>query len=575
MKPKLIAASKLAPQFNLPSTSEDKSSKFSLLLGQERVTSAYKLFSKLEHQGLFLADYPGVDRLRFIDALVSSYTNFCEQYLAASKNGGTVNLDWYDAPAPDSIGVITTKTRTYEYLGGNITKVELFGRMNTKSGTSVYEAGALARANQVFISVNSLMNRPNLWSLLMDSVNAGYYRVNSSLEKVPLNCKIVLVGAANLYTELKYHDEVFNKHFSLLAEMVSELDIYKHSELEYVNWLNQLKPENRTIAVDAFPVLFNYSSSLAEHQNRLALDFIDIVQVLAQANALEKSERISAASVEQALELKKQRHNTSEEFSSQNFDDRFISLQTDGKAVGQINGLTVIDTGDYSYGEPARITCTAHYGDGEVADIERKSELAGNIHAKGMMILSSCLYRIFGRDAPLHLNANIVFEQSYQEIDGDSASVAEFCCLLSAISETPIKQGIAVTGALDQFGNVQAIGGVNEKITGFFNLCQKRKLTGNQGLIIPASNALQLNLPKEIITAAEQGQFSIFQVDHIDQVIELLLGIPSGEPNENNLFPKDTLYWKVQQRLNELAGEYESEPTFVQKLLSKLGLRRD
>ena len=273
--------------------------------------------------------------------------------------------------------------------------------------------------------------------------------------------------------------------------------------------------------------------------------------------------------------MKKHRHNTSEEFSSQNFEDKFISLQTEGKVVGQINGLTVIDTGDYSYGEPARITCTAHYGDGEVADIERKSELGGNIHAKGMMILSSCLYRIFGRDAPLHLNANIVFEQSYQEIDGDSASVAEFCCLLSSISETPIEQSIAVTGALDQFGNVQAIGGVNEKISGFFNLCQQRKLTGKQGVIIPSSNALQLNLPRQIVEAVEQGMFSIFQVDHIDQVIELLLGIPSGEPNESNLFPKDTLYWKVQQRLNELAGEYETEPTFIQKVLSKVGLRRD
>ena len=575
MKPKLIAASKLTPQFNLPISSEDNSSKFSLLLGQDRVTSAYKLFSKLNDQGLFIADYSGVDRLLFIEALVSSYSNFKEQYLAASKKGNKVNLEWYDSPAPNSIGIITSKTTSYEYLSGNITKVDLFGRMNTKTGTAEYEAGALARANIVAISVESLLNRPNLWSLLMDSMNNGHYRVNSSLEKVPLNCKIILIGSINLYSELKYHDEFFNQHFSLLAEMVSELDIYKHSELDYANWLNQLKPVNSVIEQDAYSAIFNYCSSLVEHQNRLALDFIDIVQVLAQAAVLDKNSNISVESIELALSLKKQRHNTSEEFSSQNFEDKFISLQTEGKAVGQINGLTVIDTGDYSYGEPARITCTAHYGDGEVADIERKSELAGNIHAKGMMILSSCLYRIFGRDAPLHLNASIVFEQSYQEIDGDSASVAEFCCLLSSISETPIQQGIAVTGALDQFGNVQAIGGVNKKITGFFNLCAIRNLTGKQGVIIPSSNALQLNLPKEIITAVEQGQFSIFQVEHIDQVIELLLGIPSGQPDENNLFPKDTLYWKVQQRLNELAGEYESEPTFVQRMLSKLSLRRD
>ncbi|MBM7071379.1 AAA family ATPase [Shewanella sp. 202IG2-18] len=575
MKPKLIAASKLAPQFNIPSSLETKANQYSLLLGQDRVTSTYKLFSKLEHQHLYIADYPSVDRSKLIDALVSSYSSFSEQYLSAAKTTNAIVLEWFDSPAPNNTGIITTKQNTYEYLTGNLSKVDLFGRTNNKNGIAEYIAGALARSNIVFISAEALLNKPNLWSMLMDTLNSGFYRVNSSLSQVPLNCKIVLVGGASLFTELKYHDETFNKYFPLLAEMVSELDIYKHSELEYLSWLEQLKPASSIVEMDAYPILLSYSSSLVEHQHRLALDFVEMVHLLAQAAALSKSKRISAESVLEAINLKQQRHNTSEEYSLQNFEDKFISLQTEGKMVGQINGLTVIDTGDYSYGEPARITCTAHYGDGEVADIERKSELAGNIHAKGMMILSSCLYRIFGRDAPLHLDANIVFEQSYQEIDGDSASVAEYCCLLSAISETPIEQSIAVTGALDQFGNVQAIGGVNEKITGFFNLCQKRKLTGTQGVIIPASNALQLNLPQEIITAVEQGKFSIFQVDHIDQVIELLLGTPAGSLNENNTFPKDSLYWKVQQRLNELAGEYEPEPTFIQKVLTKIGIRSD
>ena len=238
--------------------------------------------------------------------------------------------------------------------------------------------------------------------------------------------------------------------------------------------------------------------------------------------------------------------------------------------VGQINGLTVIDTLDYCYGEPARITASVHYGDGEVADIERKSELAGNIHAKGMMILSACLYRVFGRDAPLHLNANIVFEQSYQEIDGDSASLAEYCSLISAITEQPIDQGLAVTGALDQFGNVQAIGGVNEKIEGFFKLCARRGLTGSQGVIMPKSNVQQLNLTPDVITAVEQGLFQLYEITHVDQAVTLLMGIKAGEADEDNNFPEDTLYGMVQQRLDRLAGNLDEEPSYFARLLARL-----
>ncbi|MGB0895638.1 MAG: S16 family serine protease, partial [Parashewanella sp.] len=318
----------------------------------------------------------------------------------------------------------------------------------------------------------------------------------------------------------------------------------------------------------ALPVLLSYSSKLVEHQQRLSLSSIDITQILEQAAALSDNATVNETTLVKALKLQQDRHNLSELYSAQNFDDKFITLPTNGESIGQINGLTVIDAGGFSYGEPARITCTAHYGDGEVADIERKSELGGNIHAKGMMILSACLYRVFGRDAPLHLNANIVFEQSYQEIDGDSASVAEYCCLLSAISEQPIRQDIAVTGALDQFGHVQAIGGVNEKITGFFNLCERRKLSGTQAVIIPESNRLQLNLDKRIIDAIENGKFAIYQVKHVDEAIELLMNTTVGKEDEQGQFPEKSLYGLVQQRLNALAGEIEEESSILGRILS-------
>ncbi|MGS0730087.1 Lon-insertion domain-containing protein, partial [Shewanella sp. 0m-11] len=197
----------------------------------------------------------------------------------------------------------------------------------------------------------------------------------------------------------------------------------------------------------ALLLLLQYSAKLADHQQRLSLMAVNIEHLLAQAKAYAQDYEISEQVLLHSITMINQRHNASEQLSAQNFDDLFINLPTQDEIVGQINGLTVIENAEFSYGEPARITASVHYGDGEVADIERKSELGGNIHAKGMMILSACLYRIFGKDAPLHLNANIVFEQSYQEIDGDSASLAEYCSLISAISEKPIKQSLAATGA--------------------------------------------------------------------------------------------------------------------------------
>lgn len=190
------------------------------------------------------------------------------------------------------------------------------------------------------------------------------------------------------------------------------------------------------------------------------------------------------------------------------------------------------------------------------------------------MILSACLYRIFGRDAPLHLNANIVFEQSYQEIDGDSASLAEYCCLMSAIAEQPIIQSLAITGALDQFGNVQAIGGINEKIEGFFNLCERRGLTGKQGVIMPKSNMLQLNLHSKVITAVGKGLFHIYAIEHMDEAVELLMQMPAGVADEDNDFPAESLYGLVQQRLDKLAGNGEEEIGLITRLLAKLGFFR-
>lgn len=572
----LIPSSSLAPEFNLPTLPQSATGLKALLLGQERVLDAFKLHNAIADQQLYLADFPGIDRQLIMQALMETVEPLSAAYLVATRPvEKAIQFHWqYDAPL-DNQGAIAEKNVSYRYLSGNIRRADLLGRMVQSGSISKYQPGALAQCHYVFICAESLWKRESLWDLVMQILTQKEYQISSHLSPVPLNCKIILIGAGLIYSQIRSEDWQFQRHFSLLAELASELDLTRFKEMQYASWLQAVAQSvNVGLEQSSLAPLFRYSARLTEHQRRLSLSMLDFAQLIAQAKVYRGKATINAASVERALEQANYRHNSSEEFSGQSFDDNFINLPTEGAMVGQINGLTVIDAIDHSYGEPARITATVHYGDGEVADIERKSELGGNIHAKGMMILSACLYRIFGRDAPLHLNANIVFEQSYQEIDGDSASLAEYCCLMSAIAEQPIIQSLAITGALDQFGNVQAIGGINEKIEGFFNLCERRGLTGEQGVIMPKSNVLQLNLHPKVITAVGKGLFHIYAIEHMDEAVELLMQMPAGVANEDNDFPEDSLYGLVQERLDKLAGNGEEEIGLITRLLAKLGLFR-
>ncbi|WP_198780302.1 AAA family ATPase [Shewanella putrefaciens] len=573
----LISTSSLAPEFSLPTLSQSAVNLSALLLGQERALDAFKLNNAIKDQQLYLADFPGIDRHLIIQALMETLAPQAPAYLVATRPiepiDKSIKFQWQNEQPLGDQGCIAEKSTQYRYLSGNIRRVDLLGRMVQSGNSSQYQAGALAQCHTLFICAESLWKRESLWDLVMQILTQKEYQISSTLSPIPLNCKIVLVGAGMIYSQVRSEDWQFQRHFTLLAELASEMDLTRYKESQYAAWLQAIAHSVEvSLEQSSLAPLFRYSARLTEHQHRLSLSMLEFAQLMAQAKAYRGKPSINASSIEHALIQANYRHNSSEEFSGQSFDDNFINLPTTGAMVGQINGLTVIDAIDYSYGEPARITASVHYGDGEVADIERKSELGGNIHAKGMMILSACLYRIFGRDAPLHLNANIVFEQSYQEIDGDSASLAEYCCLMSAIAEQPIIQSLAITGALDQFGNVQAIGGINEKIEGFFNLCERRGLTGEQGVIMPKSNVLQLNLAPKVITAVGKGLFHIYAVEHMDQAVELLMQMPAGVADEDNDFPHDSLYGLVQERLDKLAGNGEEEIGLMARLLAKLGL---
>ena len=535
MKASLISVSSLTPHFSLTEPITDPTSKVSLLLGQERLLNAFKLAQSIERQYLYIADYPSINRDYLFQALTDN--SIQEEYL---------------------------------YLSGPIRRRDLIGFKDADS--KLWQHGALAQSKTVFICASSLYEKERLWNLLFHVLETGRIETANG-QSLPLCAKIILIGSSELYAGVRYQDFRFNQYFPLLAELSYEIDINQYEISDYCQWLTSLATlTGATLNLNSYQSLLSYSAKLTEHQQRLSLMMNDFSQLMEQAKVYSESEAIDQQGIEKALEQKAYRHNSSEIYSAQSFDDKFINLATQGEAVGQINALTVIDSIDFCYGEPARITTSVHYGDGEVADIERKSELGGNIHAKGLMILTSCLYRIFGKDEPLHLNANIVFEQSYQEIDGDSASLAEYCCLISAIAEKPILQSMAITGALDQLGNVQAIGGVNEKIEGFYNLCARRGLTGTQGVIIPQTNLLQLNLPKAIIKAVETKTFHIHQVSHMDEAVELLMQMPAGTADEHNNFPDNSLYGIVQQRLDKLAGNLDEEFSFFEKLKLKLGL---
>jgi predicted ATP-dependent protease len=230
-----------------------------------------------------------------------------------------------------------------------------------------------------------------------------------------------------------------------------------------------------------------------------------------------------------------------------------IHIETTGERVGQINGLSVLQLGNFAFGRPSRITATVHMGRGEVIDIEREVAMGGPIHSKGVLILASLLRSRYASDRPLSLGASLVFEQSYGGVDGDSASSAEFYALLSAVAQVPIKQSLAVTGSVDQHGRVQAIGGVNEKIEGFFDLCNSRGLTGEQGVLIPASNVQHLMLRQDVIDAVAAGKFHIYPVEHVDQGIEILTGLPAGKRDEEGNYPEGSINQRVEARLAQLA----------------------
>lgn len=379
---------------------------------------------------------------------------------------------------------------------------------------------------------------------------------------VKMNLKIIMTGSPYLYELLQYYDPEFKKIFKVKASFDIDMTRNANNERKMARYIAEfIKNENlKPFDASALSEIIEWSSREAEDQNLLSVEVGKLRELLTESNAwaevtAKKEQVVTRENVIKAIEHKNFRSGLYQEKLSRAFKDGIIHIDTTGQAVGQINGLSVIDLNDYRFGHPSRITANVFMGQEGVVNIEREVKMTGPIHNKGLLILSSYLGRKYAQDMPLSLSAHITFEQNYSGIEGDSASSTELYCILSALSGLPLKQGIAVTGSVDQFGTVQPIGGVNEKIEGFFEYCKLSGLTGDQGVMIPKTNIRHLMLNSEVIQAVKDGKFSIWAVGDIDEGIEILTGVPAGKAHKDGSFTEGSVHGRVRARLKKMLSD--------------------
>lgn len=469
----------------------------------------------------------------------------------------------------------------------NPTHQNLFGKIeyNSSQGVaytnySMIRPGALHRANggYLLIDADKLVQQPYVWeslklalkfsTLKMDSPQQDVGMVNSitlSPQPIDLNVKVILMGSRDLYYTLQDYDDEFDELFRVLVDFDHEINLDENNLRDFVG---RVRHQVLLLGLDgisetAMSRLVTYSMRMAEHQQKLSARFADVIELLKEANFFVQNTdetRLEIQHIEDALAAKRRRTGRVRGALLDDIKEGHVLIATEGEAVGKVNGLTVLEIGDTTFGTPARITSTVYAGASGVVDIEREVELGQPIHSKGVMLLTGYLGNKYAQYFPLTLSANIALEQSYGHIDGDSASLGELIALVSALTEIPATQELAITGSINQYGEVQAVGGVNEKIEGFFDLCMHRGLTGNQGVIIPASNQINLMLDDVVVDAIKAGQFHIYAVQTVDQAMSLLTGRDAGELNSKDRYPKGSVNYEAVNRLYNIANIVNGAP---------------
>ncbi|MCR9939559.1 Lon protease family protein [Vibrio owensii] len=453
---------------------------------------------------------------------------------------------------------LQTTTDTPVVVTESLDAKELFDRYSVNlDGQTTFESGLIAKAHGGYLIVpaNLVLANAARWPSIKAAIQGGSFapanltpnRIASSpLGSQEYDVKLVITGDRNQLAEIEYIDEDFSAGITMYTEVEEDIHLSEESLCSYiglVNWVCQ-RYQYPTLSSQAFRRLILAGMRYTEDQHYLPLGVMWHSQLLALASQYSNASVIEFDDIDKAIDDKYYRESYLPQRAVDDILDGQVIIETTGEQVGQINGLTVIDMAGHpvSYGEPARISCVIHFGDGDISDVERKAELGGNLHAKGMMIMQAFVSSALNLDEPLPYSASIVFEQSYSEVDGDSASLAELCCLVSALSESPVNQQIAVTGAVDQFGRVQAVGGLNEKIEGFYQVCKHQGFTGEQGVIMPKSNLKHLALHKDVIKSIKNGEFHIWSVSTVDEAIPILMSKPfRGED--------DSIIGKIAERI--------------------------
>ena len=445
-------------------------------------------------------------------------------------------------------------------------------------------AGALLAANggYLILDMHRVLNRPFVWEALKQALFAKQVRIESPGETygfvststlqpdpIPLDVKVILVGERWLYYLLCVYDSEFNDLFKIAADLDDDLPRNDENVEAYLLLVADRIRERKLLPFsrDAMQKVMEQRARRAEDSERLSMHMRSLEDLLTQSDYWARqrgTEQVVASDVSKAIKEISRRLGRTQERIADAIQRNTLLIDTEGACVGQVNGLSVIDLGEFRFGFPVRITATTRIGAGKVVDIEREVELGGAIHSKGVMILSAALSSRYASEVPLSLHGNVVFEQSYGGVDGDSASVAELCALLSSLSGVPIRQNLAVTGSINQLGRVQVIGGVNEKIEGYFDICSERGLDGSHGVIIPRDNIKHLMLREDVVEAVEQGQFNVFAVNDIDEALSILTGVEAGRREENAEFPKDSVNRRVEMQLiryAELRRNFAKKPS--------------
>ena len=479
--------------------------------------------------------------------------------------------------------VIDESHPTYTNLIGKIERRAHMGVMYTDF--TEIRAGAVLHANGGYLIVNALdmLHQPFSWDALKRVIKTaevtiedpgefyGFSTAGLRPQPIPVTVKVIMVGPPMVYHLLQAYEEDFSKLFKVKADFDTEVVRSERQDRQYARFIAKICREEGLphFGVDAVAEVIRQGFRFADRHDRLSLNFSLISDLIREAGYWARKDNhsfVTRGDVDAAVAHKRHRSNLAEHWIQNEIKEGTLMVDLDGEIVGQVNGLSVHDLGDYAFGRPTRITARTYVGTKGVIDVQREAELAGNIHSKGVMTLAGYLAGKFAGLHPFAMNASLTFEQTYSEIEGDSAAVAELAAILSSLADLPIRQYLAVTGSVNQLGEIQPIGGANEKIEGFFESCSRRGLTGKQGVIIPARNTKHLALRRDVVEAVESGQFSIYAVNTLEEAIELLTGVTAGERGIDGEYPPDTVFGRAAQRLAEMAqavaewGEGEERP---------------